>query len=48
MIVVQKPRARKEGGLWLVWCDIIGPSPRATFDEAFQAWVFRRFQGAWR
>ena len=42
MLIIQKPRARQEGGQWLVWCDQIGPSPRATFDEAYQAWARRR------
>lgn len=42
MQITRKPRARYESGLWLVWCDHIGPSPRATFDEAYRAWLGRR------
>lgn len=42
MAIIQKPRARKEGGMWLVWCDRIGPSPRKTFEEAYLAWAIRR------
>ncbi|SUV68327.1 Uncharacterised protein [Bordetella avium] len=42
MTIIQKPRARQERGMWLVWCAHIGPSPRATFDEAYRAWATRR------
>jgi len=41
-MIVQKPRARFERGVWLVWCDLIGPSPRATFERAYLAWAARR------
>jgi len=41
-MIVQKPRARYESGIWLVWCSRIGPSPRPTFEQAYQAWAYRR------
>jgi len=42
MTIVQKPRARFENGVWLVWCSRVGPSPRRTLDEAYRAWAERR------
>lgn len=42
MAIIQKPRARFQDGLWFVWCDLIGPSPRACFDQAYGAWRERR------
>jgi len=45
MTIIGKPRARKEGGMWLVWCAAVGPSPRATFEAAYIAWAKRR---GWR
>lgn len=37
-----KPRARTESGVWLVWCEDIGPSPRGSFIGAYEAWLKRR------
>lgn len=37
-----KPRARQESGVWLVWCDKIGPSPREKFVDAYLSWALRR------
>lgn len=37
-----KPRARRESGVWLVWCERIGPSPREKFADAYRAWAIRR------
>lgn len=42
MPVIEKPRARYEGGFWLVWDAVVGPSPRATFESAYLAWARRR------
>ncbi|AEC22303.1 hypothetical protein PT7_P067 (plasmid) [Pusillimonas sp. T7-7] len=36
-----KPKARLEGGVWLVWCENIGPSPRRKFIDAYRAWERR-------
>lgn len=37
-----KPRARREDGVWLVWCESIGPTPRARFIDAYNAWSKRK------
>ncbi len=42
MTIIQKPRARREGSMWLVWCAAVGPSPRPTLEAAYQAWAWRR------
>lgn len=40
--IIEKPRARQEGDMWLVWCAAVVPSPRATFESAYLAWARRR------
>lgn len=42
MTIIEKPRARLEGGMWLVWCGAVGPSPRVSFEAAYLAWAKRR------
>lgn len=42
MNIIHKPKARCERGVWLVWCEKVGPSPRATLEAAYAAWARRR------
>ncbi len=42
MTIIEKPRARQERGMWLVWCGLVGPSPRSSFEAAYKAWARRR------